>query len=41
MCVKIEEVYFIILDRHAGIIEAIKIQQSGFTGDMSIHRFCL
>ncbi|XP_047313724.1 uncharacterized protein LOC124917311 [Impatiens glandulifera] len=31
----------IISDRHAGIIEAMKKEQNGFTGDMGIHRFCL
>ncbi|XP_047323315.1 uncharacterized protein LOC124927021 [Impatiens glandulifera] len=31
----------IISDRHVGIIEAMKKEQNGFTGDMGIHRFCL
>lgn len=31
----------IISDRHAGIIEAMKREQNGFTGDMGIHRYCL
>ncbi|WOG99912.1 hypothetical protein DCAR_0519268 [Daucus carota subsp. sativus] len=30
----------IISDHHAGIIEAMKMEQSGFTGDMGLHRFC-
>ncbi|XP_074342554.1 uncharacterized protein LOC141680151 [Apium graveolens] len=31
----------IISDRHAGIIEAMKREESGFTGEWGIHRFCL
>ncbi|XP_047307975.1 uncharacterized protein LOC124911516 [Impatiens glandulifera] len=31
----------IISDQHAGIIEAMKMVESGFTGKWGIHRFCL
>ena len=31
----------IISDRHVGIIEAMRRERNGFTGDMGIHRFCL
>lgn len=31
----------IISDRHPGIIEAMKKEENGFTGDKGIHRFCL
>ncbi|KAL6518338.1 hypothetical protein OROMI_034039 [Orobanche minor] len=31
----------IIFDRHPGIIEAMKMAESGFVGEWGIHRFCL